>query len=237
MRRRIYAKRCKQWWLIVVMVAGVVLEAQSGILKVGFDLDDTLLYSRYVFENAPRNEQGQLDYGWINRHDQQYSILIDPTVKLVKYFLSHGHEVYFITARSGTDGEYLARFLSDSLDFRVTIDKNLFFTPKKTIDGKRFTTKQEVMKALDLDIFYGDADTDIIAALKADVHPVRVVRHSSSIEQYGSNYFGNTLIGTTDEAPFTASDLERFYKAKVGFLGETIYPIVWEGPPELKKSP
>ncbi|NOZ04454.1 MAG: hypothetical protein GXO92_07625 [FCB group bacterium] len=235
MQGQAYANRCRPWWLVVIIA--VVLNAQPGILKVGFDLDDTILYSRYVFENAPLDEQGRLDYGWINRHDRQYSILIDPTVKLVKYFLSHGHEVYFITARSGQDGDQLARFLSDVLGFQVVVDKNLFFTPKEEIGGKRFTTKQRVMKALNLDIFYGDADTDIIAALKADVHPVRIVRHPSSIKQYGSNYFGNTLIGTTDEAPFTASDLEQFYNARVGFLGETIYPIVWEGPPKPKEGP
>ena len=33
----------------------------------------------------------------------------------------------------------------------------------------------------------------LIAALKANVHPIRIVRHKKSIEQYGKNYFGNVL--------------------------------------------
>ena len=41
------------------------------------------------------------------------------------------------------------------------------------------------MKKLKLDLFYGDADTDMIAALKANVHPIRIIRHKKSIEQYG----------------------------------------------------
>ena len=45
------------------------------------------------------------------------------------------------------------------------------------------------MKSLELDLYYGDSDSDIIAALKADVHPVRIVRHQKSINQYGANYF------------------------------------------------
>ena len=45
------------------------------------------------------------------------------------------------------------------------------------------------MKRLKIDLFYGDSDSDIIAALKA-IFPVRVVRNNASVIEYGSNYFG-----------------------------------------------
>ena len=86
------------------------------------------------------------------------------------------------------------------------------------------------MKRLKLDLFYGDADSDMIAALKAGVHPVRVVRNESSVIEYGSNYFGNTLKGDIPEAPFSNDDLQIFYKSNIGIFGESIYPIIWTGP-------
>ena len=86
------------------------------------------------------------------------------------------------------------------------------------------------MKRLGLDLFYGDADTDMIAALKAGVHPVRVVRHKTSIISYGSNYFGNTIDKVSPKNPFSMEDLNIFYSSNVGIFGESIYPIFWEGP-------
>ena len=137
---------------------------------------------------------------------------------------------FFITARSGENGETLARFLSENLDLKIEKNKNLFFCPSKKIDGIKHTTKHLKMTSLKLDLYYGDADSDIIAALKADVHPIRVIRHKKSIEQYGSNYFGNTLDGESHKNPFSSKDLKIFYSRSVGIFGESIYPIIWEAP-------
>ena len=83
------------------------------------------------------------------------------------------------------------------------------------------------MISLKLDLYYGDADSDIIAALKADVHPIRVVRHKKSIEQYGSNYFGNTLDGESHKNPFSSKDLKSSILVAL-VSGESIYPIIWK---------
>ncbi len=204
--------------------------AQDGILKVGFDIDDSLLYSEPMFRTAPRDQEGHLDYGWINTRDREYSEWITPTVTLVDFFIAHGHKVYFITARKPDHGGALAAFLEEKFKIPVVVGENLFFSPKETIHGKRYTTKQRVLKMLDLDLYYGDSDTDMIAALKADVHPVRLVRDQHSIQAYGSNYFGNLNKGNTAAAPFNQEDLKRFYRSGVGIFGEAIYPLVWEGP-------
>ena len=203
--------------------------AQNGILNVGFDIDDTVLFSRDVFLSLPDDKRNPTDYGWINSHDSDYSIFITPTVELIDYFRSNGHNVFFITARPEVNGNILAEFLAKGLVFEVKVNKNLFFSPKQTINGKMFTTKQRLMKRLKLDLFYGDADSDMIAALKAGVHPVRVVRNESSVIEYGSNYFGNTLKGDIPEAPFSNDDLKIFYKSNIGIFGESIYPIIWTG--------
>ena len=50
-----------------------LLFAQNGILNVGFDIDDTILFSRDVFLNLPEDKRNPTDYGWINAHDEDYS--------------------------------------------------------------------------------------------------------------------------------------------------------------------
>jgi acid phosphatase class B len=201
---------------------------QVGQLKIGFDIDDTTLYSERAFVVAPNTESGRTDYSWINTHDKEYSLLIDPVITLINYFRAHGHKVFFITARPNVNGDSLAAFLTKNLNFNVQVDSNLFFSPKEHVNGFKYTTKHRVMEQLGIDIFYGDSDTDIIAAVKADVHPVRIVRSDASIKEYGGNYFGDTHDGKSHEAPFSRRDLKYFYKAKVGIYGESIYPIVWK---------
>ena len=202
--------------------------SQTGKLKIGFDIDDTTLYSERAFVVAPKTESGHTDYSWINNHDKEYSLLIDPVITLINYFRAHGHEVFFITARPGPNGDSVAVFLSKNLNFDVKVDSNLFFSPKEYVNGFKYTTKHRKMNELDLDIFYGDSDTDIIAAIKADVHPVRIVRSNASIKEYSGNYFGDTHDGGNPESPFNKCDLRKFYKAKVGIYGESIYPITWK---------
>ncbi len=190
------------------------------------------MFSRDVFLNLPEDKRNPTDWGWINSHDKDYSLLMTPTIDLIHFFHKNGHNIFFITARSKPKGKNLANFLTDKLMFPVEVNKNLFFSPKETIKGTRYTTKQRTMKRLRLDIFYGDADTDMIAALKAGVHPVRVVRHKASIVSYGPNYFGNTIDKISPKNPFSLKDLNIFYSSNVGIFGESIYPIFWEGPPE-----
>ncbi len=204
--------------------------SDPGQLRVGFDIDDTVLFSRDIFTNLPIDKRNPIDFGWVNVHDRQYSLIITPIAELIHFYRTHGHKVYFITARPGINGDSVAVFLTGQLGFPVNKDENLFFEPKETIGDFRYTTKHRRIKQLGLDLFYGDSDTDIAAALKAGVHPVRVVRHQSSIDQYGKNYFGNTSDGTTKQAPFSANDLKQFYQGSVGVFGETIYPLIWDLP-------
>ena len=60
--------------------------AQPGILNVGFDVDDTILFSRDVFLSLPDDKRDPVDYGWINSHDKEFSLFITPTVELINYF-------------------------------------------------------------------------------------------------------------------------------------------------------
>jgi acid phosphatase class B len=203
------------------------LFGQVGKLRVGFDIDDTVLYSERGFVVAPRNTEGKLDYGWINTHDKDFSVFIEPVVTLIEYFRAYGHEIYFITARPEINGEHVAEYLTENLGFMIRKGENLIFTPKETVGEFRYTTKHKIMQKLDLDIYYGDSDTDMIAAIKADVHGVRIIRSDLSIAEYGTNYFGNTLKPGNPESPFSREDINLFYQTGVGLFGESIYPITW----------
>jgi|TARA_B110000240_G_C13508011_1_gene457442 acid phosphatase class B len=220
-------------YLLLITLSSLVY-CQPGKLNIGFDIDDTVLYSEDAFQSYVKKNGYPIDYGWINQNDKNYSLPITPTIDLIHFFKSKGHNVYFITARQGENGKDLAEYLTTELGYNITKDVNLFFMPKEKIGDQRFTTKHRKMKELDLDLFYGDSDSDIIAALKASVHPVRVVRNMASIDAYPDNYFGDVTKGDVKNAPFDKKDLKKFYKSSVGVFGESIYPIDWKGPSKKK---
>jgi len=226
LEEKMFTKKLSRFIILLLIISSHSF-SQTGKLKVGFDIDDTTLYSERGFVVAPKTESGSTDYSWINTHDKEYSLLIDPVITLINFFRAHGHEVFFITARPGINGDSVAVFLSKNLNFDVKVDSNIFFSPKEYVNGFKYTTKHRIMEKLDIDIYYGDSDTDIIAAIKADVHPIRIVRSDASIKEYGRNYFGDTHDGESAEAPFKKKDLKYFYEAKVGIFGESIYPITW----------
>ena len=131
--------------LIAITFIKSLTLASSGILNVGFDIDDTILFSRDVFQNIPENKKNPIDYSWVNEQDEKLSVFIEPTVKLINYFSENGHNLFFITARSGENGETLARFLSKNLDLKIEKNKNLFFCPSEKIGAVKHTTKHRKM--------------------------------------------------------------------------------------------
>ena len=62
--------------IILNFLATSFMVAQNGILNVGFDIDDTVLFSRDVFLNLPDDKRNPTDFGWINKHDSDYSIYL-----------------------------------------------------------------------------------------------------------------------------------------------------------------
>ena len=116
----------------------------------------------------------------------------------------------------------------------VNMGVNLFFSPKQVdkVTGKKYTTKHHVMNKLGIHIYFGDSDTDMIAASIAGVRAVRVVRHQASVESYGKNYFGNTMAPASPGAPFDSLHYTQFLQQSVGPYGETIYPVYFRLPSE-----
>ncbi len=160
-------------------------------LKVGFDIDDTLLFSSPNFERAFNSsvEPYSKEF-WImvNKNDRKYS-KIKPTVKkIVDRHLKNGDEVYVITAREPYGGEYLKNYISKT--FNVP-KKNVYFVPNN---------KTEKIKILELNIYYGDSDSDMRAAIDAGAVPIRILRskESSYKKSYNVGSFGEEIIENSE---------------------------------------
>jgi len=168
---------------LVLQSTTTVITVEQKI-KVGFDIDDTLLFSSPNFDNALNSSVEPYSkefWEMVNKNDRKYS-KIKPTVKkIVDKHLKNGDEVYIITARKPYGGSHLKRYISKT--FGVP-KKNIFFEPE---------SKSERITNLGLKIYYGDSDDDMRDALKSGARPVRILRAKES--SYKKNY----NVGNYDE--------------------------------------
>lgn len=140
-------------------------------LKVGFDIDDTLLFSTPNFDNALNSSvEPYSEKFWfmVNKNDKKYSKIKQKVKQILDQHLKNGDEVYIITSRKPYGGEYLKRYLSKT--FKIP-KENIFFEPEG---------KTERIRSLGIKIYYGDSDSDIKNALEAGAKPVRVLRAKES---------------------------------------------------------
>jgi acid phosphatase (class B) len=189
---------------------------------IGFDIDDTLLFSTPAFGRgfatggtpAPTDatfwtQVNGCDPGC----DAQTVTLADGSSKnlpandpsavkskafeLVQYHLALGQQVYAITARPDINGDVLR----DYLQTQFGIDRaNVFFEP---------VMKTDRMAALGLDVFYGDSDSDITDARKVPGRTVLGVRFQRSpkssyrdsgrLARYHPGYYGEPIIANSYE--------------------------------------
>ena len=97
--------------IIITFIKSLTL-ASSGILNVGFDIDDTILFSRDVFQNIPENRKNPIDYSWVNEQDEKLSVFIEPTVELINYFSENGHNLFFYNSKiRGKWGNFSTLFI------------------------------------------------------------------------------------------------------------------------------
>ncbi len=152
-----------------------------AIKKVGFDIDDTVLFSSPAFDKGYESAQAYTDEFWriVNASDEEVSILKEKTAKIIRLHQKKGHEVFLITARNPAGGAPLKKFMSKALNIP---ESNIFFAPGG---------KTELIKKLGLDAFYGDSDSDIRYAKEAGAMPIRIQRSPES--GYKSSYNPGSL--------------------------------------------
>lgn len=150
-----------------------VEEAASlpNVRRVGFDVDDTLLFSSPAFAKgfASGHKFGTNEF-WtiVNTSDRDRSIVKQAAKTIVEKYQQRGVKIYAITARPPPGGAELKKYLNEVFGIP---EENTFFEPS----GK---TKR--LRELQLDVFFGDSDSDITDALAAGVRAIRFQRSPKS---------------------------------------------------------
>ncbi|GAA0474685.1 MULTISPECIES: acid phosphatase AphA [Tatumella] len=153
-------------------------------MAVGFDIDDTVLYSTPGFYRGQKMfSPGNNDYlnnpqFWekMNNGWDEFSIPKQVARQLIQMHLQRGDQVYFITARTPTSTETVSRILQQ--DFSIPQDKMnpVIFSGFRAGEN----TKIRWIKQKNIRIYYGDADSDITAAREAGARGIRVLRAANS---------------------------------------------------------
>ncbi|MGF9565932.1 acid phosphatase AphA [Neorhizobium sp. BT27B] len=175
------------------------LEGQPP-LTVGFDVDDTVLFSSpCFFYGQQKYSPGKFDYlknqeFWtdINANcDINYSLPKEVAAKLIAMHTKRGDNIFFITGRTGSPGERVTETIKRN--FRMASINPVVFTAGDA-------TKTTFLKEHAVKIYYGDADGDMRQALEVGARPIRVLRASNTtykpMPKNGS--FGEEVIVNSD---------------------------------------
>lgn len=150
-------------------------------VNVGFDIDDTLLYSSPAFFYGKNKfSPGSMDFlnnkkFWDELSSQgwdKFSVPKQSAQALIAMHLAHGDNIYFITGRPEPSGgrEDLTAILQQ--DFSVPDDK----LNSVIYAGVRKDAKVEYIRKNHIAVYYGDSDSDILDARKGGATGIRVLR-------------------------------------------------------------
>jgi acid phosphatase (class B) len=171
-------------------------------MNVGFDVDDTVLFSSpgYYYgreKYSPGNKAYvTMEEFWneMNNGLDQFSIPKECARKLIELHKKRGDSIYFITARTKTKTESVTELLMKT--FNLENIHEVIFTGVKLGEN----LKIKAIKENKIRIFYGDADSDIDAALEAGIRAIRIMRAVNStnkpLPQNGS--FGEEVLKNSE---------------------------------------
>lgn len=156
------------------------LESQP-LMNVGFDIDDTVLFS------SPGYYYGQQKYSpgdksflmvdefWneMNNGLDQFSIPKECARELIKLHKERGDSIYFITARRETKTETVTEILTKTFGLD---NPKVIFTGFRALEN----LKIKPIRDNNIQIFYGDADSDVEAARAAGIRAIRIMRAKNS---------------------------------------------------------
>lgn len=168
-------RRVKITLVSIVCIYLVAFAAvNSAELKVGFDYDDTLIFSTPAFRaGAASGEEPYSEGYWrvVNKSFNLEKVKLVPMTVALGYKIL-GFDVVIITARAGYGGEELKEHWEwFAREFHFEKDKS------SILEKGRFVA------------FFGDSDSDITEALEAGVRPIRV-RRSKKSDYQGKNHPG-----------------------------------------------
>ncbi len=152
------------------------------VMSVGFDIDDTVLFSSPGFYYGQQKYSPGSDAYLINQEFwkemnnglDRFSIPKDCARYLIEFHRKRGDSIYFITARTGTETETVTELLTGI--FELENPNKVIFTGFKVLENLKIRPIREN----NIQIFYGDSDGDIQAAQAAGARPIRILRPENS---------------------------------------------------------
>lgn len=169
--------------LNMISVANLTKELEGKApMAVGFDIDDTVLFSTPVFYRG-QQEFSPGNYSYLKNKEfwdkancgwDKFSRPKDIAFKLIEMHQNRGDSIYFITGRTGSDCDFTTNYLKNI--FNIKNMHNVIFAGS----SKKEYLKTKHIKGNNIKIYYGDSDGDIISARQAGAEGIRIMRAANS---------------------------------------------------------
>ena len=169
-------------WVSVAQIENSLLGHPP--MAVGFDIDDTVLFSSPGFWRGQKNySPNSQDYlknpeFWekMNNGWDAFSIPKEVARSLIAMHVKRGDSIYFVTGRSPTKTETVSKTLQDDFLIPAASMNPVIFAG----DHPGQNSKTQWLIEKNIRVFYGDSDNDITAAREAGARGIRVLRASNS---------------------------------------------------------
>lgn len=147
-------------------------------MNVGFDVDDTLLFSSPAYYYGQQKySPGSKDYlsspefhKELNNGLDSFSIPKEIARKLIVFHKERGDNMFFITGRNPTETETLSEILARTFDLENS--NPVIFCGANPGENPKIAPLQEN----NIQIYYGDSDSDILAAQAIRIRAIRILR-------------------------------------------------------------
>jgi len=153
-------------------------------MNVGLDVDDTVLFSTagYYYgqqKYSPRSSAYlAMEEFWneLNNGLDRFSLPKECARRLIELHKNRGDTIYFITARQKTQTETVTELLAKT--FNLDNINPVIFTGFKA----------KAILANEIQIYYGDSDADMEAAIEAGIRGIRIMRAGNTTKRPFPDY-------------------------------------------------
>jgi acid phosphatase (class B) len=147
-------------------------------MNVGFDVDDTLLFSSPAYyygqqKYSPGNNDYLSDpefHKELNNGLDRFSLPKEIARKLVAFHKARGDNIFFITGRDPTETETVTELLAKTFD--LDNPNPVIYCGANPGKNKKIAPLQEN----NIQIYYGDSDSDILAGQAVSIRAIRIIR-------------------------------------------------------------
>ncbi|KIS43431.1 acid phosphatase AphA [Kosakonia radicincitans] len=176
------AEQAPVHWVSVAQIESSLVERPP--MSVGFDIDDTVLFSSPGFWRGKKTWSPESDdylhnpafWEKMNNGWDAFSIPKEVARQLIAMHVKRGDSIFFITGRSQTKTETVTKTLQEDFLIPAANMNPVIFAG----DQPEQNTKVQWLKEKQIRIFYGDSDNDIAAARASEARPIRILRAANS---------------------------------------------------------